>query len=113
MPNLKSLSLRIKSINSTSKITKAMKMVAASKLGKAERLMKGARPFVVGAQGSLLDILTPAPEDEKPATSLLVAISSDKGLCGGLNSKCAKEVRFTHMHASTVYLASFLSRLRP
>jgi F-type H+-transporting ATPase subunit gamma len=55
--------------------------------------MKGARPFVVGAQGSLLDILTPAPEDEKPATSLLVAISSDKGLCGGLNSKCAKEIK--------------------
>lgn len=94
--SLKQLSMRIRSTTSTAKITKAMKMVAAAKLKSAERMMLAARPFASSTRMLFDDILTPNPEAddyEAPESSLLLALSSDKGLCGGINSKVVKEVK--------------------
>jgi len=91
--SLKQLSMRIKSTTSTAKITKAMKMVAAAKLKGAERMMLAARPFAESI-GSLMEPhLSPGEEEEKPESALLLAISSDKGLCGGINSRVVKEIK--------------------
>jgi len=91
--SLKQLSMRIKSTTSTAKITKAMKMVAAAKLKGAERMMLAARPFANSIGGLMEPVLVPKEEDEAPETTLLLAISSDKGLCGGINSRVVKEVK--------------------
>lgn len=91
--SLKALSMRIKSTTSTAKITKAMKMVAAAKLKGAERMMLGARPFSQSVASLMDPLLTPKEEDEAPDTTLFVAISSDKGLCGGINSRVVKECK--------------------
>jgi len=94
--SLKQLSMRIRSTTSTAKITKAMKMVAAAKLKTAERTMLAATPFAKST-GALFDpILTPDPEAEDyeaPESTVLLALSSDKGLCGGINSRVVKEVK--------------------
>lgn len=92
---LQVLAMRIKSTKSTSKITKAMKMVAAAKLKGAERMMMAARPFADGIGSVMSPVLSRKDDDEVPATSLLFAISSDKGLCGGINSRVVKEVKLT------------------
>jgi len=94
MPSVKDLGKRLKGVTSTSKITKAMKMVAASKLRHAESAMVKARPFSASVRGLMGDLLTPTEEDTSE-TSVLLAISSDKGLCGGINSRIAKEVKLT------------------
>jgi len=93
--SLKVLAMRIKATKSTSKITKAMKMVAAAKLKGAERMMLAARPFADSIGSVMAPVLSPKDEDEPPENSLLLAISSDKGLCGGINSRVVKEVKLT------------------
>ena len=85
--------MRIKSTTSTAKITKAMKMVAAAKLKGAERQMLATRPFASSMKSLMDPILSPNDEDEGPDSSLILAISSDKGLCGGINSRIVKEVK--------------------
>jgi F-type H+-transporting ATPase subunit gamma len=95
MPNLKSLAIRIKSTTSTAKITKAMKMVAASKLRGAEAKMLASRPFVASIQGVLSDLLTPK-EDFVSESKTVMAITSDKGMCGGVNSKIVKEIKLMY-----------------
>ena len=103
MANLKTLKTRIKSVKSTQKMTKAMKMVAASRLKKARNLVESSRPFAekiremtsslasnISVRGSLNEkfpLLTGKGTNEK---HLIVVISSDRGLCGGLNSATAK-----------------------
>jgi F-type H+-transporting ATPase subunit gamma len=96
MPNLKALSQRLKSVTSTAKITKAMKMVAASKLRGAETKMRAARPFVSSINDVMSSVLSPAEGDDAPESKALMAISSDKGLCGGVNSRVVKEVKLTY-----------------
>jgi len=94
--SLKQLSMRIRSTTSTAKITKAMKMVAAAKLKSAERKMLAARPFASATRTLFDPILTPDPnadDYEAPESSVMVALSSDKGLCGGINSRVVKEVK--------------------
>jgi F-type H+-transporting ATPase subunit gamma len=93
MPSIKAIGLRMKAVQSTAKITKAMKMVAASKLKGAERMMYAARPFAASINGLMESKLTPTAEDPPPTSPLLLAISSDKGLCGGINSRVTKEVK--------------------
>ena len=94
--SLKALSMRIRSTVSTAKITKAMKMVAAAKLKSAERTMLASRPFVASTQdilGSCLSLDPEAEGYEAPEKTLLLALSSDKGLCGGINARVVKEVK--------------------
>jgi len=93
MPSIKAIGMRMKSVLSTAKITKAMKMVAASKLKGAERMMLQARPFASSINGLMESKLTPGEDDAPTENPLLLAISSDKGLCGGINTRVSKEVK--------------------
>jgi ATP synthase F1 gamma subunit len=94
MPSVKDLGKRLKSVTSTSKITKAMKMVAASKLRQAESTMNAARPFALSVQNLMLPHIG-MKEDDKPENVMTLAISSDKGLCGGINSRVVKEAKLS------------------
>lgn len=94
MPSGKEIRNKIKSIESTAKITKAMQMVAASKMRKAQDRMRAARPYgekIRLVAGNLSHALTDyrhpfltVREDVKAIG--LITVTSDKGLCGGLNT---------------------------
>jgi len=94
---LKDISIRLKSVKNIQKITKSMKMVAAAKYAKAERDLKGARAYGVGAR-AFFDNIDPKNEgDDKAADDkqkqLLVLITSDRGLCGAVHTSIAKEAK--------------------
>jgi ATP synthase F1 gamma subunit len=96
--SLKQLAMRIRSTTSTAKITKAMKMVAAAKLKTAERNLIAAQSFTKSFSPLFDPVLTPDPEAadyEAPESVLALALSSDKGLCGGINSRVVKEMKIT------------------
>ncbi|OYX78431.1 MAG: F0F1 ATP synthase subunit gamma [Sphingomonadales bacterium 32-65-25] len=105
MPSLKSLKMRITSVKSTQKITKAMKMVAAAKLRRAQEAAEAARPYSVrmaAVMASLASRVTVGPESPrllagtgKDQVHLLVVCSSERGLAGGFNSNIAKLARRT------------------
>ena len=100
MPSLDDLKKRIKSVKSTQKITKAMKMVAAAKLRKARESAEKGRPYSLKMQNIILN-LTRSINDPQNAPKLLVGtgqdktylcvvLSADRGLCGGFNSNICK-----------------------
>ena len=100
MPSLDDLKKRIKSVKSTQKITKAMKMVAAAKLRKAQESAEKGRPFSQKMQNIILN-LTKSINDPENAPKLLVGtgqdkkylcvvLTADRGLCGGFNSNICK-----------------------
>ncbi|MCC0023722.1 MAG: F0F1 ATP synthase subunit gamma [Hyphomicrobiaceae bacterium] len=103
MPSLKDLKNRISSVTSTQKITKAMQMVAAAKLRKAEELAAAARPYA----GRMNDVLAGlsaayAGRDDAPRllagtgsdqTHLLIVATAERGLCGGFNSNISRLAR--------------------
>ncbi len=105
MPSLKSLKNRITSVKSTQKITKAMKMVAAAKLRRAQDAAEAARPYserMAAVMASLASRVTVGPESPKllagtgnDQVHLLVVCSSERGLAGGFNSNIAKLARRT------------------
>lgn len=103
MANLKILKTRIKSVKSTQKMTKAMKMVAASRLKKAKQMVEASRPFAdkiqemiqslasnVAVRDNLNEKFPLLTGKGKNQTHLIVVFSSDRGLCGGLNSATVK-----------------------
>ncbi len=100
MPSLDDLKKRIKSVKSTQKITKAMKMVAAAKLRKAQENAEKGRPYSQKMQNIILN-LTKSINDIGNAPKLLVGtgqdktylcvvLTADRGLCGGFNSNICK-----------------------
>jgi F-type H+-transporting ATPase subunit gamma len=100
MPSLDDLKKRIKSVKSTQKITKAMKMVAAAKLRKAQENAEMGRPYSQKMQNIILN-LTKSINDPENAPKLLVGtgedktylcvvLTADRGLCGGFNSNICK-----------------------
>jgi len=89
MATEKQLKNRLKSVISIRKITKAMKMVAASKLRQVERLLKGARQF----QGSISSVWPTFTTDKPIEKHLIVALTSDRGLCGAVNSAVVKQTK--------------------
>jgi len=100
MPSLDDLKKRIKSVKSTQKITKAMKMVAAAKLRKAQENAEKGRPYSQKMQNIILN-LTKSISDTQNAPKLLVGtgkdkiylcvvLTADRGLCGGFNSNICK-----------------------
>lgn len=101
MANLKEVKGRIQSVVSTQQITKAMKMVAAAKLRRAQDRITQMRPYsqklseiiqnVSGSQSE--DINNPYAEEREIGKVLLVVVSSDRGLCGGFNSSAFKFAR--------------------
>jgi F-type H+-transporting ATPase subunit gamma len=102
MPSLKDLRNRIDSVKSTKKITQAMKMVAASKLKKAQSLAEKGRSYSSGLDNIVKDLVNSSENIEHPLlgtnvedknSSLIIVVSSDRGLCGGLNSNVVKAVK--------------------
>ena len=105
MPNLKDLKNRIASVKSTRKITKAMQMVAAAKLRRAQEAAEQSRPYTerfnavmaglassVGGSDSAPKLLSGTGSDK---VQLLIVMTSERGLCGGFNTNIAKLAR-TH-----------------
>jgi F-type H+-transporting ATPase subunit gamma len=102
MPSLKTFRLRIRSVQSTQKITKAMKMVAAAKLRRAQEQATAARPYAeamdnlmasLGASfkgGTGPRLLAGTGSDQ---VHLLIVATADRGLCGAFNSSIVREAR--------------------
>jgi F-type H+-transporting ATPase subunit gamma len=103
MPSLKDLKNRIASVKSTRKITKAMQMVAAAKLRRAQEAAEAYRPYTerfnavlgglassVGGSGSAPKLLSGTGSDN---VHLLLVMTAERGLCGGFNSSIAKLAR--------------------
>lgn len=103
MPNLKDLKNRIESVKSTRKITKAMQMVAAAKLRRAQDAAEAARPYTeqfnavmrdlaqsVGGSAGAPKLLAGTGSDN---VHMLVVMTAERGLCGGFNSSIAKLAR--------------------
>ncbi len=100
MPNLKSIKVRIKSVKSTQKITQAMKLVAASKVRKAQVRVLNSRPYTqkvsdfvnrVVSSMSFLERQEIELMDQREIKSIgLIVITSDRGLCGSYNSNIVK-----------------------
>jgi F-type H+-transporting ATPase subunit gamma len=86
---LKTLSLRMRSIKNMQKITKAMKMVAAAKMKKDERAMQLGLPYA----RPVMTLMQRLGQAEGSGSLAILAVTSDKGLCGGVNSAVNKQVR--------------------
>src|ERR1700690_3773043 len=103
MPSLKDLKNRIASVKSTRKITSAMKMVAASKLRRAQENAESGRPYadrMARMLASLCANLTVTDSTPKLIAGtgsdkvvLLVVVTSDRGLCGAFNGSVVREAR--------------------
>ena len=94
MPGSKEIRTKIKSVENTRKITKAMEMVAASKMRKAQERMRMARPYAEKIRNVAAHLSHANPEYKHPflvkrdqiSRIGLIVVTSDKGLCGGLNT---------------------------
>lgn len=98
MPNLRDIKRRIKSVKNTQQITKAMKLVSASKLRKAQEAILSARPYAL----KLMDVLHhlsarcnhdahPLLDDRGGKRWLILAITADRGLCGSFNGSIIRK----------------------
>ncbi len=100
MPSTKEIRLKIKSVQNTRKITKAMEMVAASKMRKAQDRMRSTRPYGDKIRNIVAHLAQANPEYRHPFVMKreevrsvgLILISTDKGLCGGLNTNIQRAV---------------------
>ena len=103
MPSLDDLKKRITSVKSTQKITKAMKMVAAAKLRRAQESAERGRPFSEKMNNIILNLSNSISDKDsaskflvgtgKDNVHLCVVITADKGLCGGFNSNICKKAK--------------------
>lgn len=100
MPSTKEIRLKIKSVQNTRKITKAMEMVAASKMRKAQERMRHARPYGDKIRNIVAHLAQANPEYRHPFVVRrsgsgqvgLIMVTTDKGLCGGLNTNIQRAV---------------------
>src|SRR5712675_1072465 len=100
MPSLIDLRRRIRAVKNTQQITKAMKMVAASKLRRAQERMSNARPYAQQMQRVLTSVasrvdpsihpLLTTREPRPDARTLVIVVTGDKGLCGSFNTNAIK-----------------------
>ena len=103
MPSLDDLKKRIKSVKSTQKITKAMKMVAAAKLRRAQESAEKGRPFSEKMNNVILNLSSSISDKDsaskflvgtgKDTTHLCVVITADRGLCGGFNTNICRKAK--------------------
>tara|TARA_Y100000590_G_scaffold322980_1_gene365808 strand:- start:572 stop:1450 length:879 start_codon:yes stop_codon:yes gene_type:complete len=103
MPSLDDLKKRITSVKSTQKITKAMKMVAAAKLRKAQESAEKGRPFSEKMNNIILNLSNSIPDKDnaskflvgngKNNVHLCVVITADRGLCGGFNTNICRKAK--------------------
>ncbi len=99
MASLRDIRRRIKSVKNTAQITKAMQMVAASKMRKAQQAALNGRPYavllnrvLVSLRNRLEERVHALLEKREVKNELVVVLSTDKGLCGGLNTNLLREV---------------------
>jgi len=118
MPSLIDIRRRIRSVRNTQQITKAMKMVSAAKLRRAQDRVIASRPYGAALRGLLADVAAAAGSDERVAAHPLLArrpeqrvqlvlITSDKGLAGAFNAnliKAAQRFAEEHKPATTDFL---------
>ncbi|MEM8576851.1 MAG: F0F1 ATP synthase subunit gamma [Pseudomonadota bacterium] len=107
MPSLKDLKNRIESVKNTRKITKAMQMVAAAKLRRAQEAAENARPYTTRFNAVMAGLASAAAGSDsapkllsgtgKDDVHMLVVLTAERGLCGGFNANIAKLAR---QHAS-------------
>src|SRR5262245_50916681 len=100
MPSLIDLRRRIRAVKNTQQITKAMKMVAASKLRRAQERMMNARPYALQMRRVLVSLaarvdpsvhpLLAARERGPNSRTLVIVVTADKGLCGSFNTNIIK-----------------------
>src|ERR1700691_2101075 len=104
MATLKAIRRRIGSVKSTQQITRAMKLVAAARLRRAQEALLNARPYYEAYKRVSDSLLGSAPDALKPPEDaanvrLLVVITSDRGLCGGYNSNVIRMAEETMREA--------------
>jgi len=112
MPSTRDIRRRIKSVKNTSQITKAMQMVAASKMRKAQQAALAGRPYATLMNEVLAEVsynaggfTHPLMEKREGNKTCVILVSTDKGLCGGLNSNLMREAaKFDK--ASTTYVTA-------
>src|SRR6185436_7025755 len=100
MPNTRDIRRRIKSIQSTRQLTKAMKMVSAAKLRRSQDRMMAARPYARLMQQVLRSLASRANPESHPLLAVrpqqrieVVVMTSDKGLCGSFNTNIIKRAQ--------------------
>lgn len=114
MPNARLIKRRIRSAKNIAKITKAMEMVSASKMRRAQSQATASQPYSSKLHGILHTIATftdpglhPLLQDHPTGRPLLVIVSTDRGLCGGLNTnlfKAALHFEEQHPHLTTIVI---------
>ena len=112
MPSTRDIRRRIKSVKNTAQITKAMQMVAASKMRKAQQAALSGRPYATLMNDVLAevtyhagDFTHPLMEKRDGSKRAIVLVSTDKGLCGALNSNLMREAaKFDK--ANTIYITA-------
>jgi F-type H+-transporting ATPase subunit gamma len=100
MAGIKEIRTKIKSVQNTRKITKAMEMVAASKMRKAQERMRAARPYADKVRNITAHLAEAAPDYEHPFLTVrtdskavgVIVVTTDKGLCGALNTNVMRVV---------------------
>ncbi len=98
MPGIKEIRTKIKSVQNTRKITKAMEMVAASKMRKAQERMRAGRPYATKVREIAAHLMQAHPDYSHPYLNQpesiksvgVVLVTTDKGLCGGLNTNITR-----------------------
>lgn len=112
MPGSKEIRTKIKSVQNTRKITKAMEMVAASKMRKAQDRMRRARPYADKVRNIAAHLSQANPEYRHPflvghgqiKAAGLIVVTTDKGLCGGMNTNVLRATtnKLRELHAAKV-----------
>ncbi len=119
MPNLSDIKRRIKSVKNTQQITKAMKMVSAAKLRKAQENIVAARPYAEKMHEMIASISSKLPAEEShPLFSAkeegkveVILITSDRGLCGGFNSTLIRLAdKFMTEHGDRELVFNFIGK---
>src|SRR5215471_3385294 len=112
MPSTRDIRRRIKSVKNTAQITKAMQMVAASKMRRAQQAALAGRPYATLMNSVLAEVTFSATDFTHPLMEkrdlkkrVVIVVSTDKGLCGALNSNLLREAaKFDR--DNTVFLAA-------
>ncbi len=112
MPSTRDIRRRIKSVKNTAQITKAMQMVASSKMRKAQLAALSGRPYaklmntmLADVSGDAKDFTHPLMEKRGGKKRCVILVSSDKGLCGALNSNLTREA-FKYDKDTTVFVCA-------
>ena len=102
MTNLRDVRLRMRAIQQTLQVTKAMNLISTAKLRKGRRLLQDMEPYFIRIQKAMFDILTGTtmnnskfinpPIGDKPPRTAIVVMTSDKGLAGGYNANIFRQV---------------------